>query len=649
MKTRFIQGLLLLVWGIQVDLIWFAIPMALIIEARHLLNRRWALDQKDFYRVADLTTIALFGIILFLFLNARTYHFITTLIQWLPIIFFPLVIVLAYSTTEKMSMDVIFYSLRKQKAAVEQTLDLDYFLLGLCLLAIGTNTDDYGMFFFPLCLIVLFWSLFPLRSARYRTRIWIVLAILITVFSGLTHLGLRSSHLALKAKSDQWIASWLARRTDPMKAITAIGKVGQLKLNDSILFRIRPIDDAYFPALLHETSYDLPGKLNPIQWTVMERTFQDVAHEEDFSWRFSEYSADEQRAEIYLEFTKARSLIPVPSNLARIHNLPALNLKSSQYGAVQGRDLVASPSFQISYTAANATTLFSPPQEVDSYIPEDYVELMDKIIRRDIYDDREAISFVRQFFADFKYSLYQDSTTMSENPLAYFLLDRKAGHCEYFASATTLLLRQMGIPSRYVLGYSVHEYNKSLGMYIVRQSHAHTWAIAWIAEQWQVIDTTPGTWFGLEAENGNMLQPFIDFIGNYSFMFQLWWSDQKIEDYEVELYIIGGILLIILIWRISTSEQVILNKEDTRGSKNSRSGFQSPFQRVEQHLSSIGLRRGSGELLRNWLVRVKKPELIPFLDLHNQGRFDPRGLSPDESNALDKHITGWLSEQQHVD
>jgi hypothetical protein len=107
-KPRVIQGLVILAWGVQADLIWFAIPIAIILEARYYLNRRWALTKQDFYRVADLTSVAMVGMVIFLFLNARTYHFITTLIQWLPILFSPLVIVLAYSTTERMTLDILF-------------------------------------------------------------------------------------------------------------------------------------------------------------------------------------------------------------------------------------------------------------------------------------------------------------------------------------------------------------------------------------------------------------------------------------------------------------------------------------------------------------------------------------------------------------
>ena len=48
----------------------------------------------------------------------------------------------------------------------------------------------------------------------------------------------------------------------------------------------------------------------------------------------------------------------------------------------------------------------------------------------------------------FAYTL--DLGSPPEDPLAWFLFERQAGHCEYFASAMAVMLRTLDIPSRYV-------------------------------------------------------------------------------------------------------------------------------------------------------------------------------------------------------
>jgi len=46
-----------------------------------------------------------------------------------------------------------------------------------------------------------------------------------------------------------------------------------------------------------------------------------------------------------------------------------------------------------------------------------------------------------------------------DDPLAHFLFETRAGHCEYFASAMTIMLRTLGIPAREVNGFLPGEYN----------------------------------------------------------------------------------------------------------------------------------------------------------------------------------------------
>jgi hypothetical protein len=60
-------------------------------------------------------------------------------------------------------------------------------------------------------------------------------------------------------------------------------------------------------------------------------------------------------------------------------------------------------------------------------------------------------------------------------PLDEFLFEKKAGHCEFFASSFAVLLRAAGVPSRLVGGYYGGEYNELGGYYLVTESMAHVW------------------------------------------------------------------------------------------------------------------------------------------------------------------------------
>lgn len=94
---------------------------------------------------------------------------------------------------------------------------------------------------------------------------------------------------------------------------------------------------------------------------------------------------------------------------------------------------------------------------------------------------------------------YSLSTNPGEgDPISNFLLERKAAHCEYFASAAVILLRCLGVPARYVSGYYAHE-RTGMGTLIARQRDAHAWAEALVVgeegagERWVTVEATPAS------------------------------------------------------------------------------------------------------------------------------------------------------------
>lgn len=78
------------------------------------------------------------------------------------------------------------------------------------------------------------------------------------------------------------------------------------------------------------------------------------------------------------------------------------------------------------------------------------------------------------------------------DPTASFILEKKAAHCEYFASAAAMLLRSLKVPTRYVIGYYVHE-GEGNGVATVRLRDGHAWCESWIpGTGWVTVDATPG-------------------------------------------------------------------------------------------------------------------------------------------------------------
>lgn len=641
MSLRYLQFLAVLLWGVHGDLILFAIPMGLVLEARFFFNRRWSLTRKDFYQIADLTNLALVGLLTFLFINRAEYHFISTLLLWLPLLFFPLVVVIAYSTTQRMPLDILFYSLRRQREPVTQSWDMNYVFFGLCLVSAGTGWNDAGfnLYFIATTLLVLL-CLFRLRSSRYTPRVWLLAACVVFLAANFTQQAIREGHLALKAQSRAWLAEFIRNRTNPLKTKSAIGAIGRLKSSDTILFRLDPGVSVAGPGLLQEASYDVPSDNN---WVVLNPRFETVAPAGDFLWSFPGRSAHEARARIYLEFDREQAIVPVPATLTEVFDLPATELRLSKFGSLQALGLVPSPGFDVSYGPPGSINPSPSVDRSDLYVPAKLNPVLDEFIGT-IHGD--PLSHLSGLFRDFRYSLYQEKGQTDE-PLVNFLLHTRAGHCEYFASTAVLLLRQMGVPARYVVGYAVQEFEESIGMYVIRERHAHAWAIAYIEDRWVVVDMTPQIWAEAEAAQASVLRPLLDFMANRAFLVQLWWNDTTLEDFEIWLYLIGAALALTLAWRILRSEQVTLPdpSKTVAGEAHIGQGLDSPFFRIEQYNQGKGLVRERGESFSRWLARIDLLELLPLLKLHNRYRFDPRGLDEEERTTLVSGVQAWLERE----
>ncbi|MGZ4114224.1 MAG: transglutaminase TgpA family protein [Actinomycetota bacterium] len=74
-----------------------------------------------------------------------------------------------------------------------------------------------------------------------------------------------------------------------------------------------------------------------------------------------------------------------------------------------------------------------------------------------------------------------------------FLFERRRGFCEHIASAMALLLRSVGVPTRFVTGFGPGERNPLTGYFQVRESDAHAWVeVLYPGVGWVPYDPTFG-------------------------------------------------------------------------------------------------------------------------------------------------------------
>jgi len=222
---------------------------------------------------------------------------------------------------------------------------------------------------------------------------------------------------------------------------------------------------------------------------------------------------------------------------------------------------------------------------------------------------------------NFRYSLNlpipdHPETKLLETPLENFLHKTSAGHCEYFATATLLLLRTVGIPARYTVGYVVSDLEQ---IYLERHAHAY------VEGQWQEVDTTPLD----RAESAR--QSIYDWLQFYK------WRERQNGFPHGWVWLLLP-LSMILGW------QIYLHQKQTP--IHDSPATQSPFYQIIQHLIATGYNRLPGETLMAWLNRVhlpKKAKIPMMVNLHLRYHFDPKGPSPQEQTTLTNLVKTWLN------
>ncbi|QNN22129.1 DUF3488 domain-containing transglutaminase family protein [Planctomycetales bacterium ZRK34] len=107
-------------------------------------------------------------------------------------------------------------------------------------------------------------------------------------------------------------------------------------------------------------------------------------------------------------------------------------------------------------------------------------------------DLRIASTLESYLQSHYAYTLDLPPVPAGQDPIMAFIFDSQRGHCEFFASAMTAMLRSVGIRSRVVTGFRATEFNGVGGYYVVREMNAHAWVEVYEdGAGWQEYDPSP--------------------------------------------------------------------------------------------------------------------------------------------------------------
>ncbi|MFN3975950.1 MAG: transglutaminaseTgpA domain-containing protein [Aquificaceae bacterium] len=258
----------------------------------------------------------------------------------------------------------------------------------------------------------------------------------------------------------------------------SLGKVGQIQEDNAVAFRVYGLPpnlkEPYWRAVVfdryekgtwlkeREINLPQPGGVGEYVYTlVIEPSFDNIIPALDYPYNL-----------LKVEGINASASITQGNNLRldrEINRTIRVRLSSSKEMYIKG----------------NPEDYLYVPKDISPGIKRLAMEL-----ERGASDDMEKVKrVIKHFSKGYSYTLKLEK--YEGDPLDYFLFVSKRGNCEYYASATALLLRLMGIPARVVGGYKGALWNKYGGYHIVTNSMAHVWVEAYLKGEWVRVDTTP--------------------------------------------------------------------------------------------------------------------------------------------------------------
>ncbi|HIJ84133.1 MAG TPA: hypothetical protein HPQ00_07995, partial [Magnetococcales bacterium] len=458
--------------------------------------------------------------------------YVMVLLRLSPLVWMPLALVMALDAETKVAPGVFFSgdlaSAPATKSPGSPKENWFYWFFFACILATGAARDPHP-WFFPGAVLFLAGVMGPWRVRQVGWSHWFILLAIATVAGYLLQTGLFSLQRSLMTNLPQYLGQWLYQsKEDFNHRHTDIGEVGQLKLSGRIMFRVHHEGPLSPPLLLRENTYDsyFDGG-----WSQTRSKYSLIPPASPVhTWVLDEKAkAENQARRVTMQQTVVndQGLLLLPPNALRIEHLDVALLEKNRFGVLRYRDGAPAKPWTIVYTP-KGTEYVQEGQfaDTDLRIPGPEKMGIDQAFKEAGLEGQphaQVIQKLHRYFLDrFSYSLDLADHSRFSTPVTAFLLGSKQGHCEYFATASALLLRRAGIPARYVFGYAVSEADSQKGWYLARQRDAHAWTSVFIDGQWRIEDFTPPDWRQLENENINGLQSLLDLFYTLTFKISQW-------------------------------------------------------------------------------------------------------------------------------
>jgi transglutaminase-like putative cysteine protease len=165
---------------------------------------------------------------------------------------------------------------------------------------------------------------------------------------------------------------------------------------------------------------------------------------------------------------------------------------------------VTMPPFGVAARRQHVTGLLDAHPEIARYLPLEHAAFAVAGDARTPY--AAAVSLESWFRSRGGFTYTNRPALFAEAPLVGFVVQTRAGYCQYFAGAMALMLRYLGVPARVVVGFSSGTYDAHRRVWTVTDHDAHAWVEAWFRGYgWLPFDPTASAG---RPERGRLSAPY---------------------------------------------------------------------------------------------------------------------------------------------
>jgi hypothetical protein len=648
-------------WGIMTGRVMLGVFLAILVEAKRWVRLEWEFDDEACTRAWQFSCIAIGLVAVLVWLEGNRYEALPVLLTWLPPLLMPMQFVQAFGRRDSLPLNT-FSFLARQRRNRNRRLGLPdsiyfihfgnvLFVTTLVSASMGSLSSSAPWLFLGGIIILTGW-MFVVKN---RSGI-VALGIAFSIVAGISIAG----QIGL-SKAYDW-ASNLGEtgqtKFDPNSVDTLIGKPGKIQQSVDIIWRLTPQEGSPVPRLLRLASYGVYGNGTWNTDRVSALDFKDLDTLEltqgDAYFILNEGADQRAISPALPRFTLrgaavAETPLPLPGNTSSLRDFALDGVERNSFGSVR---IFPKSSVIDGLVLWNAETnpetpplaredLMIPPRE-RSVI----TQTAQEIGLLDEPDFNRKLELLRKWFwQNFKYSrdlkIFTYTAVVTQpTGIDKFLTVAREGHCEYFATAAVLLLREADIPSRYATGYVVRERDAKRNEMVIRGTHGHAWCRVWneASQQWVDFDTTPPQGLASATPELTRMQRFNDALKRIREDFFLWRN--RPNNRLASTLVMSTIALAVAgfvgrrLWKSKRRIESLKSFHQAEGPR-----IRTPLHDLEPHVRKHLGYRPAGQTFAAWLKRLNpaiadRRMLDDAIALHQRMRFDPAAEVPEDRAKL---------------